>query len=468
MPHQKHLLLFVPNYDHSNSSGSGAPLTYLRLGSTTSDSEALTTAELRGDDLLTLVGLTDTTTTFFQDDTRASQDGSGILPSEANAIDGGTAVTSANTNYYKHDGTVATPSALATTGAGGPREQLTGELLSRGGWRDHTDGNRIVTVRGDRVDVVMGNYKRIILGRVAETPNYESDEAATGYADADLKASSWEVSGGHIFEKTSTGVAALKSIEWVQEPTIAPGHGTGWKVLETTAKGDTVTRYSGRIEEHFNGPWQKTTIGLDPSVSANASSLDMANPEVIDEAWVGAQDSKTWADEVVETTTVDTLIEIDDSRNATLNTTVIAPIYDTTTGTPSQYIETFNEELWTGGQVNLELYGFALGFEAATQVYGGAGNKISMSFGTSWEFSFGADITFYLGMKLGIRFGPSLSIDVAVSVEINAGLESKFDLKKDSWKVEEKNVDIAGFDTTVNDVTFSGVKRSLLGFKNKS
>lgn len=38
-------------------------------------------------------------------------------------------------------------------------------LLTRGGWRDHTDGNRITTTRGDKVEVIRGNYKLLVLGR---------------------------------------------------------------------------------------------------------------------------------------------------------------------------------------------------------------------------------------------------------------------------------------------------------------
>jgi hypothetical protein len=38
-------------------------------------------------------------------------------------------------------------------------------LHSKGGWRDHTDGNRITTTRGDKVEVIRGNYKLVVLGR---------------------------------------------------------------------------------------------------------------------------------------------------------------------------------------------------------------------------------------------------------------------------------------------------------------
>lgn len=458
---QKHSLLFVPNYDQSGSLPTGSPLTYLRLGSAITTSEALTSDALRGDDLLDMVGLTVDQGAFFQDDSRASQDGTGTLPPEANALDDGTTVEDAGTTYYRQDGVGASPAGNQS------RSNLTKELRggtgsnnatinARGGWRDHTDGNRIVTVRGDRVDVVMGNYKRVILGRIHESSVYGSGETSP------LQESSWEVSGGHIFEKTSTGVAALKSIEWVKESSdVDPDQAARWKVLEKTAKGDTVTRYSGRVEEHFNGPWQKSTVGKD------AQSND-ANPEIIDESWILKHDSKVTADEVVEDTTVDYQIEIDESPDAKLNSQTIAPIIDVSQGQVSQYIDTFNEDLWTKNQDNLELYGFALNFETAGQVYGGAGNAVAMSFGTSWSFSFGASTTFYLGLKLGIRFGPSYTTDVAGSVEINVGLYNTFKLFGDSLAMAKTETHAAGFKQEVSDVKIKGVKRTLLGFKNQS
>lgn len=458
MPSQKHTLLFVPNYDQSNpSSGTtSAPLSYLRLGSVESSSDVLTSDALRGDDLLDLVGLTEGQDDFFEDDHRASQDGTGSLPSEANALDSGTTIQNAGTLYHRYV-------SDATTGTQKTRAELTTELrgdgsavLARGGWRDHTDGNRIVTVRGDRVDVVMGNYMRVILGRVAESSVF-------GASDADpLQQSSWEVSGGHIFEKTSTGVAALKSIEWVKESSdVDDDQRARWKVLEKTQKGDTVTRYSGRIEEYFNGPWMETRIGKD-------EENDQSNPEIIDECWVEDHDAEVEADEVVEETTVDKQVEIDDSRDATLDTKVIAPIYDITTGQVSQYIDTFNEELWTVDQDNLELYGFALGFEAAGQKYGGAGYAVSMSFGTSWSFSFGVDISMYMGWKLGVRFGPSWTTDIAGSLEINCGLTQTFKMLEDKLRLDEEETDVNGYEQKVSDVNITGVKRALLGFRNKT
>ncbi|MBW2524035.1 MAG: hypothetical protein JRI23_07665 [Deltaproteobacteria bacterium] len=455
MTDHKHTLLFVPNYDQSGPAGAtnAPPVSYLRLGSVETESEVLTTAELRGDDLLALAGLQVGTTDFFEDDHRASQQGTGTLPSDANAIDGGTKLKNAGTKYYRYDGRSA-------SGVTKSRADLTqqlrgdgGEVKARGGWRDHTDGNRIVTVRGDRVDVVMGNYKRVVFGRVAESTVFGTD------ATDPLRASSWEVSGGHIFEKTSTGVAALHCIEWVEESKI-DGKPTHWKVVETTQKGDTVTRYSGRIEEHFNGPWQQTVIG-------KSGCHDEANPEIIDECWVGKHDAEVEADEVVDDTTVDVLIEIDDSRDATLTSKVISPIYDTTTGTPGTYITKFNEDLWTKDQDNLELYGFAIGFEACAFKKAGAGYGVGVTIGKSYSFSATLDATLYIGNKVGIRFGDTFKLSMGVGVEVNLGFLFKFAVMNTEFDLAKGEVKLTTLKAGTTKETFAGVKAKQTVFKNE-
>src|SRR5437870_3416495 len=55
-------------------------------------------------------------------------------------------------------------------------------LHGRGGWRDHSDGNRITTTYGDKVEVVRGNYRMLVLGR-------QNDAAL---------ASGWDASGNNI------------------------------------------------------------------------------------------------------------------------------------------------------------------------------------------------------------------------------------------------------------------------------
>ncbi len=428
---QKHLLLFVPNYD-SSGTPNGAPLTYLKMGSATTTQGVLNTAAERGDDLLELAGLGTETAAFFVDDTRTSQTSAGAASAALSAIDGGTSLKSAGTSFFRFDGKQhpsdevdyggydtasaasrfirgvrdfitrqdsapsrseyetqwrgATDKTTATSRAGLTKELrgATG-VLARGGWRDHTDGNRIVTVRGDRVDVVMGNYKRVVLGRVAESSVYGEN--------GPLKKSFWEVSGGHIFEGTSTGVAELQSIEWVKEDIDGE---TYWKTLELTEKGDTIERYSGRTEEHFNGPWRKQVTGKSGCDNA-------ANPHMVEENWIDSTDSDVQAMNIQSTTTVSHLIDITNSPDADHKSSQVAAVICDTKGTFSDPLK-FKEELWTVDQNNFELFGLSLDWELGGTRFDASGNVVAVTVGQlEASMSIGGSCTLYMGTKVGIN-----------------------------------------------------------------
>src|ERR1700734_1356470 len=46
----------------------------------------------------------------------------------------------------------------------GTRQAVTAKLHTLGGWRDHSDGNRVTTTRGDKVEIIKGNYRMLVLG----------------------------------------------------------------------------------------------------------------------------------------------------------------------------------------------------------------------------------------------------------------------------------------------------------------
>lgn len=55
-----------------------------------------------------------------------------------------------------------TPPEAATWTA---RQKVSGRLLAAGGWWDHSDGNRISTTAGDKIEIIQGNYKMVVMGR---------------------------------------------------------------------------------------------------------------------------------------------------------------------------------------------------------------------------------------------------------------------------------------------------------------
>jgi hypothetical protein len=87
------------------------------------------------------------------------------------------------------------------------------QLHTKGGWRDHTDGNRITTTRGDKVEVIRGNYKLLVLGR--------QDQTKPKFAGMDLSGGQADTGGGDLSADASTdfnqGSTAFSSLfEWRQ------------------------------------------------------------------------------------------------------------------------------------------------------------------------------------------------------------------------------------------------------------
>ncbi len=94
---------------------------------------------------------------------------------------------------------------LEAQGHGMTRDQRYGwhtkHLTTRGGWRDHSDGNRISTTYGDKLEVVRGNYKLIVMGR----------------QDDPWSAQGHEWSGNHVQDwGQGTMPGASVTLEWIQ------------------------------------------------------------------------------------------------------------------------------------------------------------------------------------------------------------------------------------------------------------
>ena len=108
------------------------------------------------------------------------------------------------------------------------------------GWRDHTEGNRVTTTRGDKVEVIGGNYKLVVLGR-----NVDASQS-----------SGFDFSGGHV-QDFEVAPGTVNEIKWVQD------QGGTWKMYEKATKGQVSTWYQGNVYEAFNGDTIKTYVGVD-------------------------------------------------------------------------------------------------------------------------------------------------------------------------------------------------------------
>jgi hypothetical protein len=176
----KYLLLKVPDFatdpsgnpDGGDRHGEGMT-SYLRLGAKTSDE--------KGDDLIQYafeagaVGFDSESepSTIFIDDQRNRGDGN---DEPAGAAGHG---MSKSERYERH----------------------TKHLESKGGWRDHSDGNRITTTYGDKLEVIRGNYKLMVMGRQDDPENSQGHE--------------W--SGNHVQDwGQGTMPGASTTLEWIR------------------------------------------------------------------------------------------------------------------------------------------------------------------------------------------------------------------------------------------------------------
>jgi hypothetical protein len=195
------------------------------------------------------------------------------------------------------------------------RKAETARLHTKGGWRDHSDGNRITTTRGDKVEVVRGNYQLIVLGR--------QDEASD--------ATGWDVSGGHI-----EGIGGKSSIEWRQT------FDGSWKTHEASERGDTHVIQHGNSTHHAYGELQDSTTGSEDEMRAswdkdgNSIWIPAPNPAITDRTWarsiasysgsskrrVPTIDSECWADAITSLTNVHSMSDVTHARDSMSSTTV--------------------------------------------------------------------------------------------------------------------------------------------------
>jgi hypothetical protein len=156
-PEGKHLAIGVANFSNGMNS-------YLRLGN--ASSAAGTTDVPTGEDLASYVQ-------GFSDDTRDRGSGANQAPPQY--------FDPTFQSLFTGDPTI------------GPRRIESAILHTKGGWRDHTDGNRITTTRGDKVEVIQGNYKLVVLGRQDDSTATTNPAARQSLLD---NSAGLEMSGG--------------------------------------------------------------------------------------------------------------------------------------------------------------------------------------------------------------------------------------------------------------------------------
>lgn len=194
--------------------------------------------------------------------------------------------------------------------AGGARETESGHLHTRGGWRDHTDGNRITTTYGDKIEIIRGNYKQIVLGRQDDIGH----------------AAGRDISGQHIQDFAYTWPASQR-VEWTTD-----AYGGVWHMQETVDGAVTSSHFAGDSYEWKWGNKFYSTTGSEAPVELEDPPNPLGrkprgNPEIIEKTWAknieGYTGSAAWRIPTIheETWAVDTTT-ITDIASSTEKTTV--------------------------------------------------------------------------------------------------------------------------------------------------
>ena len=254
-------------------------------------------------------------------------------------------------------GNVTPPGA---NGHGLPMEDRVKEsenFLTRGGWRDHTEGNRITTTRGDKIEVVHGNYKLIVMGRQPDPG----------------QGSGWEATGNHIQDFASgTMPGASVTLTWIPE-----AYEVGaWLLQNSTEKvyqysrnaGNFKTENWGDLLETYTGSENPVRMGVNdddgtqghpkthtipPSrmpvtamPSAPSKDLPRGNPRIIDRVWaesieankgsaawrIPQIDEETWAEKMSASVNADTITSTTKANKIVATTTTDSIVTTTYAG----------------------------------------------------------------------------------------------------------------------------------------
>jgi hypothetical protein len=416
---QRYLRLEVPGYD----GGAGpSPLSYIQLGAARSDG----TLMQRGDDLLEALELNEATDHFFRDDYRI-----------ANGWHDPAAV------YVRDDGET---SETATNNPAAFVAKLTGELLTRGGYRDHTDGNRISTTRGDRIEVIGGNYKLVVLGRRWQRKDDEGHFEQNGW-----EPSAWEASGGIIMDLSNTGLEEGVNVKF-------QGTAERWRTVSETLSGNKIEIFEGSRYDTFKGreiveiiggegllPTQsgEETQGLDPEegwvVDEGTEPLTWEKPaietytralsvESTTEVYEGGSSNgrvseETWFDTSTSTTTVE----------GTWTSSTEADVTHGQTGTITTPVPKLKNSLFVEHDLNVEEYfGLKVEMTAGAEAHGHTGKGFELQIGASVEaelaatveaslncFTFDVNLSQTTSLELGAKVAASLGLKVEVTAQHN-------------------------------------------------
>jgi len=317
----------------------------------------------------------------------------------------------------------AQPGSYAAYAAETDRQRKSARLHTLGGVRDHTDGNRITTTRGDKLEIVQGNYRLVVLGRHDQPVDPNSNAVLPG----------WDISGGHMSESEVSSVAPP-----VANPKVglAPSVGKFWKQrwngnwqdIEETVKGDTKTVISGDTHSQSYGHYIKNFIGSENAPAWHEpkdcpGGACRTNPKIISQTWAehvkSSMGSKAEPVKLMtDTTHVKTMVT---KTNATTQTDRVTAQDMTSTTTVGSMTTTT-----TGGTINSSTTATSVtdktesGLITTINI---TALKADSDYGSSSSTTIGLTNDIFLGAKASAKLAASFSLSAALSGSIFVGIK---------------------------------------------
>ncbi len=357
------------------------------------------------------------------------------------------------------------------------RQAESANLYTKGGWRDHTDGNRITTTAGDKVEVIGGNHVMMILGRPTRDNALDNTNFSAGPNGLPMQ-HQIETSGGLSYSNDA-GPGHIEEVRWVTRAYPAganpnsPGDGGTWMVREKSQFGDQVSISAGLTHESFVGVGVEinsgTAYGYHGSIEDLESILQSAlmYPELDTTAFLTQvyRDENTEANApyFADMSTPETLIaSIKNNRDKVYGGSYPVPAQKTVeftrldstyanaiVGTVEEYttINTSKHEETTINVTNFE----------QTTVNGNT-SEVSLIAGAKEETDLMIGPVEAISMYMGLKEEISLNASNALTIEIGIGKEDItivpfiLELNLDGEKLEY-TLDKTGIHLNVNEIT---------------
>jgi hypothetical protein len=288
------------------------------------------------------------------------------------------------------------------------------------GWRDHTDGNRISTTRGDKIEVVGGRYQTIVLGRGQGQAGWEAREGQVGQSGITVRGKSNLPSHTRSLERGPRG--ELRVID-----TSVKGE------AESTYYGDTIDRQYGGRSQSLTGSEARALVSY--ADDAGSHSVTTENPRILEKTWaekiesytgsekrrIPAITDETWVEITTSATHATSITETTEVTGESKSTTTAKTITAETTAASMRDTTTVK-----GGTIT----GTTTAAKIVSKTYADTedtieGNTSSHQTGNTDATVDGIETTVNLGMVNEVVLGAmtDTTVGATVSVDVGASLD---------------------------------------------